>query len=1152
MSRGWLLGGHWYEPVEDLGSRTDCSWHIVRQTACEEKSLLQLWSPRPVDRELDQIRAAYLQRFFEAEKPDPREGSFGHNEHCAWFIQNLPGEDLRESWITWNQETRRLFLEHLRSTLEQCAIPRFLEPAAIRLRTGRIQIPITIGDPPFSMEDLETFLGELGEAGQVSGDKPWTMPVPLSDPTASPIRGRSQEMTYLKSIIMGMGSAGLEKAILISGEDGLGQTTMVDWSCSVAETEGLWVNRHNIQHSGEHQGQTWDFLAKFLQELVAGFEADFYTKHPETARLLAKRLPSFAFLRGGRKLPGESGRILAEELEAAILVLSFASTIQKRLIVIEHLENAEQELQEALATLLMRSEALFLFSYLSEGRTEPDDFLQRVKGMSEMACLSLNRLEEKHIFEVLEDLLGPSEISKDHLRAMVKACLGNPGLLKAMLEMAQMDGTLLWQQGRWSMSAESGAMVKVQEDLLMKILDGRMQRLDSGALAIVRSLALMEWPLETETLGKAIGIAGDPLEEAVRTVVNVKLVHTQKGRLSLADPKVQELALRDCQPNEIRRLARALLKALQEAAGRPVLSVHLQTLASDERSVLSQVMAAIDQDPPPPMEADVFVRQAMELNPTPAQRSRLWEFLSDAWSLGNVGARAPLSALRERSCYEFALEAMGLAIAALDESRERGPAFRNQMAGLLRKKAGLHLRMRDHALAQKAVHAATTMLATQPNHPEQAKLRLMIGRIRELEGFPSKGLKALEEGMEMLDAEKPAPPPEDKAEFLVELGQVQARQCQFQRAFETLNTARCILETHPNMSRLSDVQRFMALAAMTMGQPEMATVLIREALQSAQMVDDMECIADSHLCIGIFRSQEQNPLPSLRHFDLAKDAYTEMVDKVSLARMQLWRARTMAALGEGGQAKELVEQALEIPVERLTAGERGEFAFLQAEIAELGAKWKEAVRLYRMASDIFEGAGHTWWEMKARLNFVHATALLAQESPKDIQQKDLESAWTLMETLKGRVEGSGSRWLELEWHRSHGRLLSTVPAPSEALVSSTLFALGEVQRISGELKFYANALEACIESAAILLKQNEKLGAKSRVQEAYSAFQELWSRMPAEYGEHFLERPDMRRFRSVVESAGIPFALPEKVDHMAEWTPTRVTMGLATTSRESQ
>ena len=126
---------------------------------------------------------------------------------------------------------------------------------------------------------------------------------------------------------------------------------------------------------------------------------------------------------------------------------------------------------------------------------------------------------------------------------------------------------------------------------------------------------------------------------------------------------------------------------------------------------------------------------------------------------------------------------------------------------------------------------------------------------------------------------------------------------------------------------------------------------------------------------------------------------------------------------------------------------------------------------------------------------------------KSKHQDVLEPCWTLLELLKGPVEGSGSRWLELEWHKAHSLLLSNAEM-NDVVATETLMAGGEVGASARELRFPAVVLEASAQGADLLLKRGEKLGARSKLQDAFQSFQELWTRVPESHETLFLGRAD--------------------------------------------
>ena len=146
-----------------------------------------------------------------------------------------------------------------------------------------------------------------------------------------------------------------------------------------------------------------------------------------------------------------------------------------------------------------------------------------------------------------------------------------------------------------------------------------------------------------------------------------------------------------------------------------------------------------------------------------------------------------------------------------------------------------------------------------------------------------------------------------------------------------------------------------------------------------------------------------------------------------------------------------------------------------------------------------------------------------------------------LEGLKGPVEASGSRWLEVEWHRAHALVLS-VSGNDEAVITDAVLAWGEVLAGARELRFPALTMEASARSLGLLMDRGERLGARSRAQDACAAFQEIWSKLPGQFEKSFMARGDIQKFREAVEAAGIPLVMPERVDPMPDWNLTQANL----------
>lgn len=1143
MSAGLLLGGRGYARIQDLDAQgpDGARWAILQAEGEESRHLLQVWEPLPAAGALDRLRETYLQRFLDTRPIDPPGGRFGFDTHRAWFLQPLEGQPLAEAWPTWSPGLRAEFRSLLHAHLGDDPTPRLLHPEVVGLLPGGFRVPRVLGGAPLSVAQLLEGL-ESDPPGPTSGPGPWNAPPEDLDAHSRPLRGRGQELTYLKSLALGLNApAPMERMVVLTGEEGLGQEALAAWFVASVETEGLWPHTFELQHD-ESAGA---FLGRLLQAVVQGYEADLYARHPEAARLLARRLPSFAFLRAGRRVE-EATPLEPGELQAALTVLEFAQGLHPRLLAIHALERADEALQKALVELFLGSAQPWLYTCTPAG-SGPRAFLGALRGNPAVAFVNLNRLEDSDQRLVLDDLLGRHGLPETYLQQLLQASLGNPGLLARLLEAAQLDGSLVWQDRRWTLAAGTPPSPRLHEDLLDRILAGRLQRQGAAVLSVVRALALADHPLSLAALGRALGISGDPLDDALRGAAAARLVHLQEGRAALAEPRLRFLASEATPPAEARRLARALLKALQEEAGRPVLSIPLQTLASGRDAALTHLLEALPAEPPPPADADRLVHQALTLDPSPAQRARLWEFLADAWTLATRSGRVQEGTFSQRSPYEFALEALGLALVALEEAPAASPQRKEQGVRILRKQALLHVRLRALPEALRDLQAAAELLGDQPDNPEQPRLHLVLGMVHLLQGFQGRGTRALEEGLNMLSPERPRTPHGDQIALLLELGRAQGQKAQFQRAMATLQSAQRLLEHDQDLARLSELGTSLAYLHLAVGQPEAAYVHLREGLQAARLLEDQLCQAECHLAIGSFRSLEQSLGPALAHIDAALVRFAAYSDALGCARTRVWRARTLAALGDGVEAEIQLVQALSLPLDHLGVLERGDFAFLQGEIVGFQGAWRDARRFFRRAVDTFEGAGLVWRERLARLRLIQAEACEALD--RGTGPGDPEGPWSALEALKAPVEGSNSRWLELEWHRAHALLLSAAPSPTEGLVSEALGAWSEVQAAARELRFPALVLEASARSAALLLQRGERLGARSRLQDAHGAFQELWSRIPEAYGERFLGRPDLHRFARAVEASGLQFVIPERGSPLADWTPTQVTLSLMNPAR---
>ena len=1119
-----LLGTHRYACLMELGRSKACTWHILRREMDGALFLAQIWVPRPLDRDLDHIRDTFLSRFLDASPLDPVISHFGFDQDQAWYLQAIQGVPLSRFWAGWGLDQRKAVLAHLSHQLEQNLHPRFLHPEVITFRPGLTQIPRVIGRYPWGMEELPEFLSKTAPVPALTEDLPWNHPRELSEPISRPLRGRSQEIPYLKSLMLGFSApAPMERIVLLQGEEGVGKEHLAAWACAVAEGEGIWVH-HLGASAGESPGR---FIGRLLEMLLQGSEVDFYAERPWAAKGLSLRVQAFAFLTGGRNLNSQDAGPEPEEVKATLEALDFAGLLHPRLIHLSGLDRATPGVLSLIRELVHASSIPWLLSLTTGAQGAGlKPLISQLRGEPAAAVVGLNRLEDEDLRLVLGDLLGRHDLPETFCTDLITQSLGSPGLLRNLLELAVQSGTLLWDGNQWVLAPGQPVVLKAEEDLVRQIFLGRLQRLTAPSATLVRLLALAERPLPVSMLGRLLGLQDEALVDALQEAAGSCLAQAQRDQALIPDPRWRELVLAQAPRLELKHLALALSVAFRELGWESPLT--LQSLALGEATALAAALASLEQGSTgPTRDTRQFVGQALQLKPSSLEEARLHEHLADAWASGTQ-----TQAEIEPPPSEQALLSLGRAQEALyrvppDED------LRLREARLFRKRAMLHLRLRQPAEAQKSLQAAAERLTDHPLHPEQPRLRLVLGQLHLLQGHLSKGIRALEEGLHPQGGFKPLP--QDQAALLLELGRALGGQSQFLQAASMLQSAQRLLEPAQDFRNLVPVQIALAQVRLAQGQSETCIRLLREALQMARMQGDTTLQAQAHLALGMVRSLQQFLSPALSHLDRALSRAERLGDIALISSVQIWRARTFAALGDTVAADHAQFEALATRPSIASPEEQGDHLLLQGDVTRFRGSWRDSARLFKAAAECYESTGLVWRQRLAQLRYCQALAREARQSRLEAP----ELGWAILENLKGPVDGSDSRWLDLEWHRAHALLLSTVPS-TEVVVQEALVAWSKAQAAARDLQFHAQILEASAEGAQLLLQRGEKLGARARMQDAFPSFQQLLARLPEAQGTGFLGREDMNHFRRTVEAVGLQYIQPDPADPLIDWTPTQV------------
>jgi DNA-binding winged helix-turn-helix (wHTH) protein/tetratricopeptide (TPR) repeat protein len=335
---------------------------------------------------------------------------------------------------------------------------------------------------------------------------------------AWPMVGRAQELDLLARAFRERSAGG----VVLTGGAGMGKTRLAETCIELAEAARL----PSARAAGHSEGRSIPLSA------------------------LAHLLP--ADVTAG----GPEGLDRATVFHRARTALATAAGDGVLLLLIDDGDQLD-ELSLALVGSLVQSRNVFAVVTM---RTVagPTPFDGLVRG-GHLLRLPVGALPQESIETLLHRVLGGPLVA-DSLHQFVEAAMGNPGVLRQLVETASDAGTLLERDGVWRLSG-SLAPTPSLEDLVADRLRGLDDdhRHAAELLAVAREVAL----------DALAGIVGSGVLEDLeqRGLLRVR-VSGRRADVSLAHPLFGEVLLRQLPALRGRRLRRELAEAIEAVGGR--------------------------------------------------------------------------------------------------------------------------------------------------------------------------------------------------------------------------------------------------------------------------------------------------------------------------------------------------------------------------------------------------------------------------------------------------------------------------------------------------------------------------------------------------------------------------------------------------------
>jgi class 3 adenylate cyclase len=481
----------------------------------------------------------------------------------------------RGSEVLLSQATAQLAMDRLPAGADLCPVGRrALKGLAREEEIFQLRAPGLV-DAPLPEPDA----GTAGIPGPPADGGAAGVPLPtrLSVRPSAGVVGRQAEIATIAAALTRVaGGEGCE-TLLISGEAGLGKTTLAAEAARAAFGEGCCVL---FGHCEEDLATPYQLFAEALTHFVT--HADRPRLHActdqhgaELIRLvpaLAARIPG---LPSSKAIDADTERYLL--FAAVVGLLAALSHSQPVILVLDDLQWADEGsllMLRHLATAAPATRVLILGTYRDAGPASPQpltDTLAALHRQSRLSRIELAGLDDAGVVALLEAAAGYTldDAAASLAHAVHRETDGNPFFVSEMLRHLSETGAIYQDAaGRW---AAAGVLDQVALPESVRVVIGaRVGRLGRDAARALSVAAVIGRDFDLDLLALATGTSEDELLDVLDAAAAVALVRELPdlaGRYSFAHALIQHTLYEDLGPTRRARVHGRVAEALEALYG---------------------------------------------------------------------------------------------------------------------------------------------------------------------------------------------------------------------------------------------------------------------------------------------------------------------------------------------------------------------------------------------------------------------------------------------------------------------------------------------------------------------------------------------------------------------------------------------------------
>ncbi len=419
---------------------------------------------------------------------------------------------------------------------------------------------------------------EIGWA-PLGGTAPGVVPLPgrLVVRPAVGVVGREPELATLLDASKRVAAGEGREVVLISGEAGLGKTTVVAEAARAASDAGACVL---FGHCEEDLATPYQLFAEALGHYVTHAPEDQLVAHVDAhgsdlARLvpaLASRLPE---LPPSKATDADTERYLLFAAVVGLFVV--VSQHQPVVVVFDDLQWADKASLQLLRYLLVAEQplrVLVLGTYRDSELSRSHPFLETLAALHRqqgVARIELTGLDDTGVVALMEaaagHALGDAAVGLAH--AVYRETDGNPFFVGEILRNLRDTGAISQDaEGRWVAGATFDE--RSLPDSVREVIGARVGRLGQDAERVLSVAAVIGRDFDLDLLARAATTSEDDLLDILDAAAAVALVREPpdaRGRYSFAHALIQHTLYEDLGPNRRARTHRQVAEALEDLCG---------------------------------------------------------------------------------------------------------------------------------------------------------------------------------------------------------------------------------------------------------------------------------------------------------------------------------------------------------------------------------------------------------------------------------------------------------------------------------------------------------------------------------------------------------------------------------------------------------